>query len=471
MTPGDLSAPADRFTLPQPGAPTPVRFPPITRSTLENGVRIWSMPHTAIPVVSVALVVDAGAAQDPATRHGLASLTAHLSEEGAGGQDAIQLAETLARLGTHLDVDAGPDVTTVSFTSLRRFFEPALRVLADVVTRPHFHEPDLVRVRELRLNRLRQLSRSPATPADRAYLASVFGAHPYGHGVLGTTKSVGAITLDEVRAFHRSAWRPNAATLIVAGEIEHDLVVQTARALLGGWTRPRGSNPENQNSTPEVVSAPAVPLPAGRAHEILLVERPGAPQSELRIGHTGPSRRTPAYHALVTLNNVLGGDFSSRINRNLREAKGLTYGARTAFDLRRAGGSFVVQTSVQTAGTAAAITEILRECEAIRQDGAIQADELERAKSSLTRGYVRNFEAADDLVRGATQLVAYDLDDTTFDRFVPFVEAVTGAAVVDAARTYIRPESFTIVVVGDPDQCRPQLDTLGRTVAVTRPEF
>src|SRR5262249_12641342 len=150
-----------------------------TRSTLPNGVGVWSMRHESIPVASAVLVMNAGAAQDPATRHGLASLTAHLAEEGAGGQDAIQLAETLARLGTHLEVDAGPDVTTVGFTALERFFEPALRVLADVVTRPHFAAGDLVRVRELRLNRLRQLSRSPATPADRAHLAAVFGAHPY----------------------------------------------------------------------------------------------------------------------------------------------------------------------------------------------------------------------------------------------------------------------------------------------------
>ena len=470
MTPGDLSAPADRFTLPQPGAPTPVRFPPITRSTLENGVRIWSMPHTAIPVVSVALVVDAGAAQDPATRHGLASLTAHLSEEGAGGQDAIQLAETLARLGTHLDVDAGPDVTTVSFTSLRRFFEPALRVLADVVTRPHFHEPDLVRVRELRLNRLRQLSRSPATPADRAYLASVFGAHPYGHGVLGTTKSVGAITLDEVRAFHRSAWRPNAATLIVAGEIEHDLVVQTARALLGGWTRPRGSNPENQNSTPEVVSAPAVPLPAGRAHEILLVERPGAPQSELRIGHLAASRRTPDYAPLLVMNAILGGQFTSRVNMKLREEKAYTYGARTSFDWKRGLAPFALSTSVHTASTAAAIADASAEIEGIRGSRPVTEHELSHAKAALTRGYPAGFETAAQVARAVSQLALYDLPDTYFSDFVPTVGAVTAAEVTRVAAQYLDPARLTALVVGDAQVVADSLHTLSFGEPLQLPE-
>jgi zinc protease len=329
------------------------------------------------------------------------------------------------------------------------------------VTRPHFDEAGFARVRELRLSRLRQLSRSPSTPADRAYLVAVFGTHPYGHGVLGTTPSLAAITLDGIRAFHREMWRPNLATLIVAGAIEHELVVRAAEAAFERWT-PGAAG---------AATVPPVPLPIAGASEILLVERPGAPQSELRAGHTAPPRRTPAYHAMVTLNRVLGGDFSSRINRNLREDKGLTYGAHSTFDFRRAGGSFVVQTSVQTSGTATAISEIVRECEAIRAQGAIAGAELERARSALTRGYVRNFESSDDLVRAAAQLVSYDLDDRTFDRFVPLVEDVTPGQIAEAAQEFIRPDAFKIVVVGDPDLVRPQLDRLGRAVSVTAPEF
>jgi zinc protease len=451
----------DRFTLPSPGAPTPVQFPAIERSTLTSGLQVWTLPHATIPVVSVALVVRAGAAHDPASRHGLASLTAHMADEGAGDRDAIQLAEALALLGTHLDADTGSDVTTVSFTALRRCFEPALGIVGDVVTRPHFDEAGFARVRELRLSRLRQLSRSPATPADRAYLTAVFKTHPYGHGVLGTSASLSDITLEDVRAFHREMWRPDRSTLIVAGAINHDLVVKTAETAFVRWSH--GTAGDGTVAT--------VTLPEPASSEILLVERPGAAQSELRVGHTAPPRRTPAYHALVTLNRVLGGDFSSRINRNLREAKGLTYGAHSTFDFRRAGGSFVVQTSVQTSGTATAISEILRECDAIRADGAIEVAELERARSALTRGYVRNFESSDDLVRAAAQLAAYDLDDQTFDRFVPLVEGLTPEQVTAAARVCIRPDALKIIVAGEPDLCRPQLESLGRRVSVTAPEF
>jgi predicted Zn-dependent peptidase len=437
-----------------------VRFPAIVRSTLPNGVRVWTIPHATIPVVSAALVLRAGAAHDPADRHGLASLVAHLAEEGAGGHDAIQLAEMFARMGTNLDADAGSDVTSLSLTVLTRFVEPALRLLAQVVTRPHLAEGDLQRVRELRMNRLRQLSRSPATPADRAFLTTVFGGHPYGHGVLGTTKSLALITVQDAAQFHDAMWRPATATLIVAGQIDHDLVTRVAADAFSSWT---GTTKMPADVTP-------VPPPGG-ASEILLVDRPGAQQTELRVGHTAPSRHTPDYHALVTLNNVLGADFSSRINRNLRETKGLTYVARSAFDLRRSGGSFVCQTSVQPDGTTPAIVELLRECEEIRQDGSIQPDELSRAKSSLTRGYVRHFEAGDDLVRGAVQLAAYDLPDDTFDRFVPQVESLRNDQIVDAARRLIRPDAFKIVVVGDATQCRAQLETLNRPVLITTPEF
>jgi zinc protease len=455
--------PVDRFTLPEAGPPTPVRFPPIARSVLENGLHVWSLRHTAIPLASVALVLDAGAAQDPAGRPGLAGVTAHLVEEGAGGRDAIQMAEEFARLGTHLAVDVGSDVTALGMTAMTRFFAPALRLLGEVVTRPHLSAADLLRVRELRMNRLRQLSRSPATPADRAFVAAVFGAHPYGHGVLGTTASLEVLTLDEVRAFHAVLWRPEAATLIVVGDLDHDAVTAAAAEGLGSWaTEPRGADARR------AVGAVA---PSTSSRVVRLIDRPGAPQSELRIGHTAPARRTPAYPALVTLNAILGGEFSSRINRNLREARGLTYGARTAFDLRRAGGSFICQTSVQTDGTAAAIAEIVRECEAVRLEGAVGADELARAKASLTRGYVRHFEAADELVRAAAQLVAYGLDDDTFDRFVPLVDAVAGEDVVAAGQAFVRPGDFSIVVVGDAARCRGPIEALGREVVMITPEF
>lgn len=452
---------SDRFTLPSVGSPAAVRFPPIARETLSNGLRIWSMTQAAVPAVTAVMILDRGSADDPPGRPGLAGVAADLLDEGAGGRDAIELAEVFAGLGSHLAIDVGADVTSIGLTTLARFFGSALDVLADVVRRPHLDPADLVRVRDLRRNRLRQLSRSGSTIADRAFLAAVFGAHPYGHGVLGTTRSLDALSLDEVRAFHARTCVPGRATLIVAGAVTPGEVVAAAREAFGGWQGPpRGGDA-------------AVP-PAGqtdRVAPIVFVDRPGAPQSELRVGHTAPPRRTPDYHRLVTLNAVLGGQFSSRINQNLRQRRGFTYGARTGFDFRRGAGSFVGETSVAAAATTPAVSEILGEYEAVRSTRPVTRDELAHAKSSLTRGYVKNFETAEQLARAAAQLATYELDDETFDRFVPSIEAVTEDDVTSAARRYIQPDQCAVIVVGDGAACRKPLDGIGRPVVELAPEF
>ena len=181
------------------GVPTSVHFPAITRDVLASGLRVWSVHRPALPVVTVALVVDTGSAYDPPDQPGLASLSADLLDEGAGGRDAVQLSDAFARLGAHLDVEAGQELTSLSLTTLSKNLDAVLALLSDVVLRPHLAEADVTRIRELRLNRLRQMKVSAATAADRAFLGGVFGPHPYGHGTLGTTRALQAATLDDVR--------------------------------------------------------------------------------------------------------------------------------------------------------------------------------------------------------------------------------------------------------------------------------
>jgi predicted Zn-dependent peptidase len=189
------------------------------------------------------------------------------------------------------------------------------------------------------------------------------------------------------------------------------------------------------------------------------------------VGHNGPPRKAPEYHALVTLNAVLGGQFTSRLNRNLRETRGITYGARTSFDMRRRGGTFTCETSVQADRTAEAVTEVLAEMQAIQRDQAVVGEELLAAKASLTRGYVRHFETAAHLLRAAAQLVTYDLDEDTFDRFVPFIEAVGSDDLARAAQAFLRPDDTTIVVVGDASLIGASLETAGREIVHVTPEF
>lgn len=446
-----------RFTRPAAGAATPVRFPRIARERLDNGLRVWTIPYGAIPVASVTLLIARGTGDDPARLHGLASLTGDLLDEGAGDLDAIGLAEAFARVGAQLDIDVGPDTTTVSCSGLARSLDRTLDLIGSLVCNPRLDASDFARVRELRVNRLRQLSRSAGTVADRALVTAVFGEHAYGHGALGTTAMLGAMEVDDARAFWQSHFGPSVATLIVTGDVVSADVTAAARRVFDRWDRPVAPSMRGSGST---VADP----------RILLVDRPGAAQSELRIGHVAPARSTPHYHALVVLNALLGGQFTSRINRRLREEKGITYGARTTFDFRQLAGSFSCDTSVQTDATAEAVADILAEFNAVRES-PVSEDELSAARASLTRGYVRNFETAGQIARAAAQLALHELPDDTFDRFVPAVEAIGREEVHQAAGVCVRPAEATVVVVGDADACAEPLRSIGRSVEATAPEF
>ena len=426
----------DRSRLPVPGRTPPFAFPSIERSTLSSGLRVWTVRHVSIPVATVMLLVRRGAADDPPGREGLAAITTDMLDEGTGTLSSIDVHESLARIGAQLDSDIGPDATLLTVTVLSRFLQPAISMLADMVVRPAMREEDFTRVRQQRLHRLMQLRDMPGAVADRAIMRLLYGAHPYGHTPLGSEASLSALSVDDARAFHAGQLRPADATLVVAGDCDHAEVTNLVDAAFAGWNGATTAPPAVATALPE-------------APRLNFIARPGAPQSELRIGHVAASRSTPDYHALVAANMVLGGQFVSRINLNLREQKGFTYGARTAFDFRRLPGPFLLQVSVQTAATAEAIHESLAEIADIRERRPVSSDELSLGVAALTRGYARNFETAEQLARAATQLALYDLPDNYFDEFVDRVERVTTDDVLRVARQYLNPERLTTLVVGD----------------------
>jgi predicted Zn-dependent peptidase len=450
--------PAFPTTPPSVGPPAVIGFPPVVRDRLSNGLAVWVIEQARMPVVSLALLIDRGTSSDPDDRPGLVALSADLLDEGAGNRDAIQLAEAFEGLGSHLGLDVGPDVMRFDATTLTRFLAPVLDLVGDVVSRPRFGETDFSRVRDLRIHRLRQLSRQPAAVADRAFLTAVFGSHPYGHGAIGTTASLEAIVLDDARRFLRDAIVPGGSTLVVSGDVRAADVMASAESAFSEWT----------GSASAVGTPTSVP---GQAAVSSLIDRPEAPQSVLRVGHGGPARRIDEHHDLLVLNAVLGGQFSSRINQKLREEKGLTYGARTSFGFRRATGSFACETSVDADRTVEAIEAILYELEAIREEVVVTRDELTQAKAALCRGYARNFETVGQLAHAATQLAIYDLPDSAFDEFVSGISAVTGDAVTRAAATFLRPDESNVIVVGDTVRYRTSIGALGRQVAEPGVEF
>ena len=368
--------------MPEVSAPEPVRLPPIERSTLANGVRVWTLPYRALPVVSIAVLIDAGSASDPIDQPGLHGLMADLIDEGAGGRDAIGLAEALGDLGATLETSAGADTMSVSLLTLARHLKPALRILSDVVVGPDLKDSDFTRIRELRLSRLQQLRRSAAAAAERVFARAVFRNHGYGHSALGTSASISTITIEDIREHYRRVVTPDRVTIVVAGDVTHGAVVDAATEGLGAWELP----PFEMDPATE----PPRALFEKSRRRFLFVERADAPQSEIRVGHLGVPRLTPDYHALLLLNAGLGGSFSGRLNLRLRQQLGYTYGARSSFDMDREAGTFACESSVQGDKTVASVRELITLLEDIRGAKPLDAGELELARGTLTRGYARH---------------------------------------------------------------------------------
>ena len=438
----------DRSRLPTPGSPRPFRFPEIVRAPLPGGLDLRVVRHDAVPVVSCVAMVPGGSAADPADRAGLAAFAADLLDDGAGDLDGAGLADALARLGADLDVEVWPDAAVISLTALARHAPRAVALLADLLARPRFAADDVERVRGLRLDRLRQMRAQAQARADRTFVERVYGAHPYGHHGIGRADGIRNATIDEIRAFHAAQCTPAAITLVVGGAIAPDHAHRLVEDALGDWRGPAAPPP------PDLEAPTPAPWPA----RAIVVPRPGAPQSELRIGQVGVARTTADYHALVLWNAVLGGQFVSRLNVTLRQEKGYTYGVRSGFDFRRGRGPFSVQTSVQASATADAVQDVLREVADMCDGLPPTAAELTRAKAAVGRGYPLGFETAQQVARGVAQLALHRLPDDHFERFVPTLDAVDAAAIADAVARHVRPAALTTVVVGDPDTVIPQFE-------------
>jgi predicted Zn-dependent peptidase len=443
----------DRSRLPDVGPDPTFSFPAIVRHTLRNGLRVCTIEHHSVPVITFTLQVEGGSGADPNGVEGLAAVVADMADEGTGSLTALEVSDALARIGADYDVDVGGDVTDYSLTTLTRFATRGAMLLADMVTRPRLAESEFMRVRQMRLDRLRQLKDVASAVAERTFLRLLYGAHPYGHLAIGTDSGLRRITPDDVVSFHARNLQPSHATLIVCGAMSHDELLREAEGAFGGWPSAAGGAAD---VPPPADIAPA----AGGVTRLAVVRREGAAQSELRIGQLATSRLTPDYPALLVMNAVLGGQFVSRVNLKLREEKGYTYGARTSFEWRRGISPFALQTSVHTASTAEAIADSLTEIGAVRGMRPPSDAEMLLARASLTRGYPRGFETAQQVARSVAVLSLYGLPDSYFEEFVPRVNAVTSINVVEAARRYLDPARLTTLIVGDYSAIAEPLRTL-----------
>ncbi len=435
-----LTAQVDRSAPPTLPPPPALKLPTPETAALPNGLTLTVVEMHKVPVVDVQVVLDAGAARDPVAVPGLASFTALMLQQGAGARGALDIADQAAFLGAQLNTNAGFDNATASIHAPKRQLGAALDLLADVVLRPTFADSEVARQRELRRAQLIQQRDEPTTIAAVAFQAIVYGVgHPYGHPLNGNDTAVAGLTRDRVQAFYGANYRPNAARILMVG----DVTPAEARALVasrfGAW---------QQADVPAFPSAGA-PAPAPRA--VYLIDKPGAPQSVIYIGHGGPPRTTSDWYGIQVLNTVLGDAFTSRLNQNLRETHGYTYGAFSRFASRRLNGTFVALASVVTAKTDSSLIEFLKELRRIR-DEPVPAPELAKAKAYITLGLPGEFETTAGSAARFRDLLAFGLPLDYYDRYIDRINAVTADDVQRLARQYVDPDHFDIVVVGDKSQ-------------------
>jgi len=450
-----VAAPLDLTKPPVLGAPPALRVPPITTRQLANGLKIVIVEQHELPIADAILQVRNGGEADPGGRTGTAALTTALLTEGTTSRSALAIADQAAYLGVRVGAGSGWEQSTVSLHMPTAQLDSAMALFADIALHPTFPAPDLERVRKVRLTSLQQLrDRGPAI-ADRAYATALYGEqHPYGRPLAGTESSVGAISRADLQSFYDTYYRPNNATLLVVGDVKPDDVERRAQALFGGWAR--GSAPAPANATAETP----------KATTLVLIDKPSAAQSSFRLGGIGAPRSTQDYFALQVLNTILGGAFTSRLNQNLRETKGYTYGANSGFSMRRLAGPFTASAEIVSAKSDSALIEFVKELRAIRD--TVPSDELAKAKRYLQLGLPEDFETTGSIAGQMLPLITYGIPLDFYNSAVENIGAVTQADVQRVARQYVDPDRLTIVIVGDRKTIEPGLRTVYPGTIVVR---
>ena len=425
----------DRSAPPPVGPPPAFSVPAIEKFTLPNGLPVYVLEKHQVPLVQINLLVQAGTVMDPSGKSGLANMTSAMMMEGAGKRSALALADAIDYLGARITSTAGQHAMAVRLHTPLVQLDSALALLADIALRPTFPAAELERKTKERLTALLQWRDEPRMLSTVAFNHTLFGTHPYGIPVIGSEATLRGLTSKDCAEFHATWFRPNYAALIVVGDVSIKKIRPKLVAAFGSWKAGKGAAP------------PLPRIEQVTKREIVLVDKPGAAQTEIRIGRIGVPRLTEDYYALLVMNTILGGSFSSRLNNNLREQHGYTYGASSTFDFRPLPGPFLAASAVQTAVTDSALVQFMKELHGILEP--ISDAEVERAKNYVALGYPADFQSVAQIAGQIEELVTYHLPDSYFNNFIRNILAVTREDVQRVARKTIDPERVALVLVGD----------------------
>ena len=421
---------------PSTGAPKPITLPSVVERTLANGLRLLIVEHTELPIADFVLVVRSGTEADPRGREGVATLTSALIDEGTATRNSMQIADQAAFLGVELSTASGWDASRISLHTPTAQLDSALALFADVVLRPAFATKEIERLRKERLTQILQIKDRAPQIADLAFSSILYGEnHPYGRWQTGTEASVKAITRADLQRFYNTHYRPNNSTLIVVGDVTPDDIEARINKLFGDWKRA------------DVPATKFTKAPAASATTVYLIDKPGAPQSSFRVGTVGVPRSTEDFFALQVMNTILGGSFTSRLNNNLRETKGYTYGAFSGFAMRQQAGPFVARAEIVAEKSDSALIEFMKELRNVHQP--VPSAELDKAKQYLQLQLPGQFETTTDIAQGLVPVALYSLPLDYYNNYAQNIGGISQQDVQRVARQYVRPDNFAIVIVGD----------------------
>ena len=447
------SASADSFG-PRPEPPTPAAFKPPAPVvyTATNGVTVWLVERHGLPIVSIAIAVPSGAANDPPGKGGLARITAQMLDEGAGARSAIDVSRDVDALGATLATTSDADTSTASLTVLKRNLQKGFAILGDVVARPRFEPKEWKRVHDLWQNSLKARASDPDATARVVFRAAVFGAdHPYAHPWDGTSASAKAVTLDDVKSFHASAWRPERATIVVAGDVTKEELAPLLDASFSSW------KPAAKSAALPIVTPPA---PKGPWPRVVLVDRPEAPQSVIAVVRPGVAASDPDAPALDRVNGALGGSFTSRINQDLREEHGWSYGASSRISFSRGTGMIVAYAGVYTDKTGDALAALLKDIDELAKKGLTQ-DEVDKTRAQARGELVEAYESVQSVVSRLATAAALGLGPDYEARASVARDQATAADLNKLAAKYFDPKDAIVVVVGPRAQVEPAIAAAG----------
>jgi zinc protease len=453
------AAPVDPLG-PRPTLPPPPPFvPPVPVTyTRPNGMTVWLLERHTLPIVSIQVVVPAGAASDPEGKGGLALAAANMLDEGAGTRGALDISRDVDRLGATLSTGAYADYAFAAITTLKKNLAPASAILGDVIVKPTFAAVEWKRVHDLWLNELRARASEPDAVAGVVALRQLYGNAPYGHPTNGTLKSAARVTLEDVKRFYSAAWRPDHATVVVAGDVTRAELDPLLDQALGAWKAPKAD---------AVVKADAkadATMKTGR--RVVVVDRADAPQSVIALVREGVAAADADASALVRVNTALGGSFTSRLNQDLREEHGWSYGARSRFSFNKRRGLFSAQAAVHTEHTGEALKAMIADVEAIAREG-LTDEEVEKTRLIARGELVDAFESVEAAARRLARNAGVGLPADHEAKAAIALDRATKDDLRKLAAAHVDPKNAVIVIVGPRAKLQPQLEKIGITAVET----